>query len=83
MTDSQNKKVTDLSFEEATQELDIIVRKLESGEASLEDSISLYERGVLLKDHCEKKLSAAQNRIDKIKFDEDGTVSTEPLDKTE
>ncbi len=70
-----------MSFEESLAELDTIVRGLESGKAPLEDSISLYERGIELKKHCEKKLRDAQMKIEKIVASEDGTVATKPLDK--
>ncbi len=69
-----------LSFEEALGELETIVRRLETGEAPLEDSINAYERGTKLKQHCEKKLRDAQAKIEKISVSEDGTVTTQPLD---
>jgi exodeoxyribonuclease VII small subunit len=77
----EEKTVKSMSFEESLAELDTIVRGLESGKAPLEDSISLYERGVELKKHCEKKLRDAQMKIEKIVASEDGTVATKPLDK--
>jgi exodeoxyribonuclease VII small subunit len=58
--------VEDLSFEAALKELEAIVSRLEQGEVDLEDSISLYERGQLLKAHCEKKLKSAEGRLEKI-----------------
>ncbi|WP_395780179.1 exodeoxyribonuclease VII small subunit [Aquidulcibacter sp.] len=58
--------LAELSFEAALDELEILVAKLESGQASLEDSISLYERGALLKAHCEDRLKRAQMRVDQI-----------------
>ena len=58
--------IADLSFEVALEELEGLVAKLESGQASLEESISLYERGALLKAHCEDRLKRAQMRVDQI-----------------
>jgi exodeoxyribonuclease VII small subunit len=55
-----------LSFEDALKELEQIVQSLESGQAKLEESISIYERGALLKAHCEKKLEAARLRVEKV-----------------
>jgi len=55
-----------LSFEQALAELERIVAQLESGQAPLEQSIALYERGALLKGHCEKRLEAARLRVEKI-----------------
>ena len=53
-----------LSFEAALRELESIVSRLEQGEVDLEDSIALYERGQALKAHCEKKLKAAEGRLE-------------------
>ncbi|MCA3254469.1 MAG: exodeoxyribonuclease VII small subunit [Alphaproteobacteria bacterium] len=73
--------VTALSFEQALVELESIVRKLESGEASLEDSIDLYQRGAALKAHCEAKLRDATARIEKIQVGADGApTGTVPFD---
>lgn len=55
-----------LSFEQALAELEKIVGELESGQAPLEKSIEIYERGAALKAHCEKKLEAARLRVEKI-----------------
>jgi exodeoxyribonuclease VII small subunit len=67
-----------LSFEKALLELEQIVQKLESGSVDLEESIALYERGAALKAHCEAKLKAAQERIEKIVVTGDGQPKTEP-----
>lgn len=58
--------VDDLPFEGALKELEAIVSRLEQGEVDLEDSIALYERGQMLKAHCEKKLKSAEGRLEKI-----------------
>ena len=67
-----------LSFEDALAELDRIVRALEGGGTKLDDSIAAYERGALLKRHCEAKLREAQARVDRIVLGADGCVSVEP-----
>jgi exodeoxyribonuclease VII small subunit len=67
-----------LSFEEALQELEQIVKRLEGGTGKLDDAIQSYERGTLLKRHCEAKLREAQARVDKIVIAPDGTLKTEP-----
>jgi exodeoxyribonuclease VII small subunit len=61
-----------LSFEQALAELEKIVAELESGQAPLERSIEMYERGALLKAHCEARLQAAQLRVEKIVVGADG-----------
>lgn len=70
-----------LSFEAAMTELESIVKDLESGKISLEQSITAYERGMALKAHCEKKLHDAQMKIEKIVAAPNGTITTEPLDE--
>lgn len=73
--------VEDLSFEAALEELETIVSRLEQGEVDLEDSIALYERGMALKAHCEKKLKGAEMRLEKIVLGPDGAPKgTESLE---
>jgi exodeoxyribonuclease VII small subunit len=69
-----------LSFEQALAELERIVGQLESGQAPLEDSIRLYERGALLKGHCEKRLEAARLRVEKIVMGQGGAPAAEPAE---
>lgn len=64
--------ITSLSFEDALRALEEIVRKLESGEAPLDESIDLYARGDALRAHCQARLDAAQTRIEAIVADRDG-----------
>ncbi len=77
MTSSSLESVT---FEQALAELEEIVKSLETGRAPLDESIRLYERGIVLKSHCEKKLEDARLKIEKITISANGTVSTEPFD---
>ncbi len=77
---TQAQPLEKLNFEAALAELEGIVRSLESGKASLEESISAYERGIALKNHCEKKLAEARLKIEKITLSPDGTTKTEPFD---
>jgi exodeoxyribonuclease VII small subunit len=73
--------VSGLTFEQAVEELEKIVAALERGDVPLDRSIEIYERGEALKKHCETLLSAAENRIEKIRLDRAGKVQgTEPLD---
>lgn len=75
--------IEQLSFEAALAELESIVRSLEKGETALEDSIVSYERGVALKNHCEKKLREAQAKIETITISKDGEASTAPFAEQE
>lgn len=62
-TDAQ---IEGLSFETALAELEALVARLESGTATLEESITLYERGSKLKAQCEKRLADARMRVEQI-----------------
>ena len=75
--------VENLSFETALQELETLVRGLESGQTTLENSIAAYERGIALRNYCEKKLRDAQEKIEKISVNSDGTVSAAPFREQE
>jgi exodeoxyribonuclease VII small subunit len=68
-----------MTFEAALAELETIVKRLETGNAKLDDAISSYERGALLKLHCESKLREAQSRVDRIVIGADGAPSVEKL----
>lgn len=75
-----DKPVAEMSFEEAMQELETLVNQLEGSQVELDQSIALYERGAELKKHCESKLKAAQEKVEKITFKTDGSpTGTEPL----
>ena len=71
--------IAKLSFEDALAELEDIVGGLETGQAKLDEAIKAYERGALLKRHCEAKLKQAQAKIDRIVEAADGALETEPL----
>lgn len=71
-----------MNFEDALRALEDVVRRLESGEVPLDDSITLYERGEQLRKHCQARLDAAQARIEKIVAAPDGNAaSTQPFDE--
>jgi exodeoxyribonuclease VII small subunit len=73
--------IAELSFEAALKRLEEIVRRLETGQASLDESIELYGEGDLLRKQCEARLQAAQARIEKIQLGRDGQPGgTTPFD---
>lgn len=72
MTDTPEADISKLSFEAAMGELETIVRRLESGDVNLEESVALYERGHALRQHCEARLAAAQARIEQVNLGADG-----------
>jgi exodeoxyribonuclease VII small subunit len=63
-----------LSFEEAYGQLEEVVAKLESGEMTLEESVSLFERGKELAAHCQNLLDKAELRVKKLS--DDGTLTS-------
>jgi exodeoxyribonuclease VII small subunit len=75
--------ISAMTFEAAMAELEKVVRDLESGNVELDKSIALYERGAALKAHCEAKLKAAEERVEKITLNASGeatgTAPTEGL----
>jgi exodeoxyribonuclease VII small subunit len=73
-------EIENLSFEEALAQLEEIVRQLESGNGKLDDAISAYEKGALLKRHCEAKLAEAKAKVDKISLAPDGSVTAQPAE---
>jgi exodeoxyribonuclease VII small subunit len=73
--------IANLSFEDALRALEDVVRRLESGDVPLDDSIALYERGEQLRLHCQTRLDAAQARIERIVAGPDGSATgTAPFD---
>ena len=78
---SSSADIADLSFEAALKELETIVDRLEHGDAPLEESIGLYQRGAALKAHCEKRLEAARLRVEQIVVGQGGQADrAEPAD---
>jgi exodeoxyribonuclease VII small subunit len=78
---SKTEDVAGLSFEAAMRELEEIVSALEKGNVDLDKSIVLYERGEILKKHCEALLKNAEARIEKIvQGPEGGAAGVAPLD---
>lgn len=70
-----------MTFEQALSALEEIVQQLERGDVPLDQSINLYERGEELRAACQKRLDAAQARIEKIVAGADGKPSgSAPLD---
>lgn len=59
-------------FEDALDELEVIVRKLESGEQSLDESLEQFERGVSLSRFCRDSLAEAEQKVRVLLADDDG-----------
>ncbi len=76
----ENAKKDEISFETALNELEGIVRKLESGSGDLDKAITDYEKGSELIKLCEKKLNAAKLKVEKIVKGQNGEVKTEEFE---
>lgn len=61
---ASEQSVPDLSYEQARDELVDVVRRLEAGGTSLEDSLVLWERGEALAERCQTWLDGARQRLD-------------------
>jgi exodeoxyribonuclease VII small subunit len=77
------KAAEELSFEQALEELDLLVRKMESGELGLDDSIAAYRRGAELARYCQVRLSGAEQEIRKLDNDVLKTLAPDELRGTE
>ncbi|HEY3304651.1 MAG TPA: exodeoxyribonuclease VII small subunit [Candidatus Binatia bacterium] len=68
-------------FEEAIEELEKVVERLESGELSLEDSLAAFEEGVGLVKFCNQKLTEVEKKIELLVKDKDGKLQLKALDE--
>ncbi len=65
-------------FEAALDELERVVKELESGELSLERSLELFEKGMSLSECCRKQLEEAETRVEML-IRKDGKIQPEPF----
>ena len=72
--------IATMSFEQAMKELEDIVRRLESGQVTLDEAVTAYERGAALKRHCESKLQEARTKVEKI-TGAGKSIGLEPVDR--
>jgi exodeoxyribonuclease VII small subunit len=66
-------------FEQTVQELQAIVKQLEGGEVSLEQSLEAFEKGVRLTRECQETLKKAEQKVEQLMAVESGNVRTSPL----
>ena len=69
-----------MTFEDAMDELESIVNALDKGDVSLDEAIAAYDRGSVLKDHCEKRLNQAKMKVETIQSEENGELKTNKID---
>lgn len=70
----------EIKFEKAMEKLEKIVEDLENGNIALEDALKKYEEGVKLSRICQKRLSAAEKKIEVLTRSLDGDLQKEPFD---
>jgi exodeoxyribonuclease VII small subunit len=61
--DEVRAAIASMSFEEAMRELEAVVDRIESGAVGLEESLSEYERGMMLRDRCAEILARTEQRV--------------------
>ena len=76
----KTKTPQNMDFEQAMQELESLVDKMESGELSLEDSLKYFEQGVKLTRQCQASLKDAEQKVS-ILLSEDNQSELEDFDK--
>jgi exodeoxyribonuclease VII small subunit len=64
MADKKNEDIAKLSYEQAREGLGSVLASLETGTATLEESMELWERGEALAKHCQALLAGAKAKID-------------------
>lgn len=77
---AEQKKVEELTYKEASQELERIIRSLESGDMELEESLESYTRGVELLKSLRSRLSEAEQKVSILLQDVNGTDTLVPAD---
>jgi exodeoxyribonuclease VII small subunit len=66
-------------FEEALQELENIVQRLEDGNLSLDESLALFEEGIKLSRLCAQRLDEAEKKVELLLKDESGSLIRQPF----
>ncbi len=78
-TDAERQRIGALPFDSSLAEFKSVVEKLEAGNLALEDSIVLFEQGVLLQRRCEKMLGDAELRFQRLVEQAGGKVNAQDL----
>ena len=83
---AEQKNIDEMSYKEASQELERIIRSLESGDLELEESLESYTRGVELLKSLRGRLAAVEQKVSVLMKDVDGgdvLVEGTPADTTD
>ena len=78
MPEAQQPAGTVASFETCLDELEKVVKELESGDLALDRSLDLFSRGMQLSESCRKQLEEAETRVEML-IRKEGTYQTEPF----
>ena len=79
---NESNEVTEQSFEQVVQELEAIIKRMSSGDQSLETSITEFERGVRLVRECQKILKDAEQRVEVLTNAKDGQPEIQAFEPT-
>jgi len=80
MAKDYKAEVEKMSFEESIKTLEDLVKELEAGGIDLDKSIEIYEKAVILRNHCRTILDESERRIQKI-MESSGAIKTEDMDE--
>ena len=78
MAEGQQPPPSVASFETSLDELEKVVKQLESGDLTLDRSLELFSRGMQLSDSCRKQLEEAETRVEML-IRKEGTYQPEPF----
>ncbi len=74
------KPAEKMKFEDAMEELELIVKQMEEGGLTLEESIERFERGIRLSQVCSKQLEEAELKVEKLTKSVSGELEVEPFE---
>lgn len=78
--DTTPKNDATMNFEKSFSQLQEVVKKLESGELSLEDSLKAFEEGVRHTRFCQESLASAEQKVEQlVKITTEGKTETKPF----
>ena len=75
------KDTGNMKFESALEDLELVVEQLETGELSLEDSLTAFEKGVGLVKFCNQKLNEVEKKIDFLVKDKEGKLQLKAFEE--
>lgn len=78
MKENEQKKLEEMTFEEAMQRLEEVVQKLEAGDVPLEQAVELFQEGMALSKRCSQQLEATEKRIEML-MEENGEWVKQPF----